>query len=120
MCSKRSPSTPAARSYRYAWSKRKVKIWSFWLRMLHLHKFRRCVMIAHHRTARQPFEAWQFCDISAYRAAAFYSLLALQHLLAMQHLISRCTVRALREISVPRDRATGGGEAQHGIPEHNP
>src|ERR1700737_5456866 len=27
--------------------------------------------------------------------------MALQHLLAMQHPISRCTVRALREISVP-------------------
>src|ERR1700738_4243266 len=64
-------------------------------------------MIAHHRTARQPFEAWQFCDISVYRAAAS-SLMALQHLLAMQHLISRCTVSELREISVPRDRVTGG------------
>jgi hypothetical protein len=54
----------------------------------------------------KPFEAWPFCDISVYRAAAF-GLTALQHLLAMQHPISRCTVSTLREIS-ERDRATGG------------
>ena len=36
----------------YGWSQRKVKIWSFWLQILHLHKFKGRVIIQHQQGSK--------------------------------------------------------------------